>query len=94
MPLTPEKVKHARDFCEQGRRGKLSRPGNKLVAALALLYLISPIDLLPDWLFPIIGWLDDLGVIGLAALWIARHRAPQQEDSPQQQSPRGPSPQA
>lgn len=32
--------------------------------ALGLLYVISPIDLLPD-LVPFVGWFDDLGVVGL-----------------------------
>lgn len=40
----------------------------------ALLYLISPLDLAPDFL-PGIGWLDDLLVLGvLAWLLIARQR--------------------
>ncbi len=37
-----------------------------VIAFLALLYILSPLDLLPDT-FPIIGWLDDLGVLAWAA---------------------------
>ena len=43
---------------------------NIIVALLAVLYIISPIDAIPDFL-PIIGWLDDLVVlfIGLGAFF-------------------------
>ena len=34
---------------------------DKAVIVGALLYLISPVDFIPDWI-PVVGWLDDLGV--------------------------------
>ncbi|MBF5043188.1 DUF1232 domain-containing protein [Aggregicoccus sp. 17bor-14] len=43
----------------------------KLVGVLALLYLLSPVDAVPDFI-PVLGWLDDLGVLSAAALFIAR----------------------
>ena len=36
---------------------------SKLILPFSLLYLISPIDIIPAALFPIVGGLDDLGVI-------------------------------
>ena len=38
-----------------------------IIAFLAMLYVIAPLDLIPDFI-PVIGWLDDLGVL----VWAAR----------------------
>ena len=38
-----------------------------IIALLAIIYVISPLDLIPDFI-PVIGWLDDLGVL----VWAAR----------------------
>jgi uncharacterized membrane protein YkvA (DUF1232 family) len=38
---------------------------DKLVAGIAAAYLVTPVDLVPDWL-PVIGQADDLAVIMLA----------------------------
>lgn len=41
----------------------------KAIVAGALLYIISPFDLFPDFI-PVVGWLDDLGVAGFALSYI------------------------
>jgi len=38
---------------------------------LAALYAVFPLDLIPD-MVPVIGWLDDLGVMSLALYHLAR----------------------
>ncbi len=43
----------------------------KLFVLAALVYVIMPIDFVPD-LAPVIGWLDDLGVASLAIFYLAR----------------------
>ncbi|MGZ3422801.1 MAG: YkvA family protein [Polyangiales bacterium] len=44
----------------------------RLLALFAVLYVIMPIDLIPDTI-PIVGWMDDIGIIGLVLAWTARH---------------------
>ncbi len=50
----------------------------KLFVLAAVVYVISPVDLIPD--VPIVGWLDDMGVMGLAVafMWrmVNKYRAP------------------
>ena len=38
----------------------------------AAIYLISPVDLLPDFALPIVGWLDDATLIWMALRWLAK----------------------
>ena len=42
----------------------------KLVAFAALIYAVWPLDLIPD--VPFVGWLDDIGIMGLATAWLMR----------------------
>ena len=44
----------------------------KLTAVLAMLYVISPLDLIPD-LVPVLGWLDD-GLVAYVLLQLSLHR--------------------
>jgi uncharacterized membrane protein YkvA (DUF1232 family) len=39
--------------------------GDKIVAALAAAYLVTPVDLIPDWI-PVAGQLDDLAMLVMA----------------------------
>ncbi|KXK53231.1 MAG: DUF1232 domain-containing protein [Chlorobi bacterium] len=43
----------------------------KVGVAVGLLYVISPFDAVSDFL-PVIGWLDDLGVLGVMYLFLTR----------------------
>jgi len=44
----------------------------KIVIVLTGLYLLNPIDLIPDFI-PVIGQLDDIVVLTLAVKYIKRH---------------------
>lgn len=48
----------------------------KVGAALTVLYVLSPVDLIPDWI-PVIGWMDDLAVVTLAIHWMLRYLPPE-----------------
>lgn len=41
----------------------------KVGVALIVLYVLSPIDLIPDFI-PVAGWLDDLVLVPLAMRWL------------------------
>ncbi|RKG92701.1 DUF1232 domain-containing protein [Corallococcus sp. CA053C] len=43
----------------------------KLAGLLAVLYFVSPVDAIPDFI-PLFGWLDDLGVLSAAAFFMVR----------------------
>ena len=51
----------------------------KLLAVFAVAYVVMPVDLVPD-VVPLLGWLDDIGVVALVGAWltrrIAEYRAP------------------
>jgi len=47
----------------------------KIVFALSIVYLFSPIDLIPDFILPIIGYMDDLAIV-LAGLRFLLRQTP------------------
>ena len=47
----------------------------KLFVLATVVYVVSPVDFVPD-VAPIIGWLDDLGLAGVAIAYLARVLGP------------------
>lgn len=45
-------------------------PWRKWALYLAIFYVLSPLDIIPGALIPVLGWLDDLAIIGLAWNWL------------------------
>lgn len=43
----------------------------KVFVAIAALYAVFPLDLIPDFV-PVVGWLDDMGILSLAMFHLAR----------------------
>ena len=50
-------------------------PTTWLMGAFTVVYTISPIDLIPELLLPIIGYIDDLGVWGVFLALAAREKS-------------------
>lgn len=47
----------------------------KIALALGLLYILSPYDLIPDWI-PVIGVMDDLALTALLITWANKFKVP------------------
>lgn len=64
----------------------LRHPGTpaapKWTMLLALVYVLWPLDLVPDAL-PFVGWLDDAGLLALATAWISRQLVPRSDSDPE-----------
>lgn len=43
----------------------------KVLFVLALAYVVWPVDAIPDFI-PVVGWLDDLGVVAIASAFLWR----------------------
>lgn len=43
----------------------------KAIAVLAVAYIASPVDMVPD-VIPVLGWLDDVGVFAAATYFFRR----------------------
>lgn len=47
-----------------------------LLGLIAVAYLISPVDIIPDFFIPYIGWLDDTAIVGAIFYYIKHGRLP------------------
>ncbi len=48
---------------------------SKVLAVATVLYVVSPLDAIPDWLVPVLGWCDDVGVTAAALAYVASRAA-------------------
>ncbi|HCF60927.1 MAG TPA: hypothetical protein DFS52_23370 [Myxococcales bacterium] len=46
-------------------------PWSRLLGLVAIGYVLSPVDLSPD-VVPIVGWLDDMGVVAVITAYYVR----------------------
>lgn len=49
----------------------------RLAVLVAVLYLLIPVDALPEWVFPIVGYLDDLIFLWLSLRWLLKSGRPE-----------------
>jgi uncharacterized membrane protein YkvA (DUF1232 family) len=54
----------------------------RLAVVLGVVYLISPVDLVPDFLVPVVGYLDDLTLLWLGVRWLFRSAPKEGEAAP------------
>lgn len=68
MTKSLAKIGRARALVRYFRDREASLFG-KVFVLMALIYVVSPVDFIPDAI-PIVGWLDDVGVMSLAVAWM------------------------
>jgi uncharacterized membrane protein YkvA (DUF1232 family) len=67
MTMT-SRVQRVASFLADPRVPKL--PRFAVLAAVA--YLLTPVDLVPELVFPLVGWLDDITLVWLAVRWLVK----------------------
>jgi uncharacterized membrane protein YkvA (DUF1232 family) len=65
---TIQKIQRLLALLRDPRVGKWPR----IAVLAALVYLVSPIDLIPDFAVPIVGWLDDATILWMAIRWLVK----------------------
>jgi uncharacterized membrane protein YkvA (DUF1232 family) len=46
----------------------------RIAVILAIAYVLSPVDLVPDLLFPVVGYLDDVTLLWMSVRWLFKQR--------------------
>ncbi|MFV0287628.1 MULTISPECIES: YkvA family protein [Demequina] len=63
-------------FFQAVRRGEHKIGGMTWFTGIAaLIYTISPIDLIPELVFPIVGLVDDFGLWGVTLMLLSREKS-------------------
>ena len=66
------KVPHILRMVKAAKKGEYKMDTKSvLIPALAIIYILSPLDIIPDWI-PVIGALDDLGLLALTIPFIVK----------------------
>jgi uncharacterized membrane protein YkvA (DUF1232 family) len=63
-----DRLKRVLAFLSDPRVPKLPR----LAVVAAIAYLISPVDLVPEMIVPLVGWIDDATMVWLALRWLIK----------------------
>jgi uncharacterized membrane protein YkvA (DUF1232 family) len=71
-------AKRARQLWEHLNSGNVSKTEKVLIVA-ALLYLITPVDFVPDWI-PVAGLLDDAGIAALVLDYVLKRMGDKRGD--------------
>jgi uncharacterized membrane protein YkvA (DUF1232 family) len=64
-------------------RDPLAPKSSKIVSVLTLGYVVAPVDLIPDWILPVLGWCDDVGVTAAALAFVASQAAKYANERPE-----------
>jgi uncharacterized membrane protein YkvA (DUF1232 family) len=73
-------ARRARQLWAHLNSGSVSKTEKVLIVA-ALLYLISPVDFVPDWI-PVAGLLDDAGIAALVLDYVLKRLGDKREGEP------------